>query len=161
MEPKEPGMVIMKIGLQHPKIILMPSDIQENNSRKEIPMKTRTQAFAGIVMMATFAATGLAMAGGTQNPKENAAQDRRINYLESIAGSKKELTAISTGVDALMKTVKEAKTSDDKTKMKAALEASEKHLAQMKTHTMSCMQHMDAMEKEMSKDSHMVGMKEE
>lgn len=124
-------------------------------------MKNRTHVFAGFVLVATLAATGLANAGEAKGSKENAAQDRRINYLEYIGNSKKDIASISTGVDALLKTVKEAKASDDKAKMKAALNASEKHLTDMKTHTMSCMSHMEAMEKEMSKDSHMAGMHDE
>lgn len=116
-------------------------------------MKNRTQYIAGVLMMATMAGTGITFAAGTQNQKENHAQDRRLHYLESLDKSKKDIIAISTGVDALLKAVKEAKASDDKTKMKAALDASEKHLTGMKTHSESCMKHMEAMEAEMSKDA--------
>ena len=116
-------------------------------------MKNRTQFIAGVLMMATLAGTGITFAAGTQNPKENPAQDRRIQYLESLSKSKKDIAAISTGVDALLKAIKEAKASDDKAKMKAALDASQKHLTEMKVHTESCMKHMESMETEMSKDA--------
>ena len=103
-------------------------------------MKTRN-ILSGILMMAMVAG-----AAGTQNTKENPGQDRRLNYLEYITMSKKELAAISTGVDALLKAVNEAKASNDKAKMKAALEASAKHLVEMKEHAANCMKHMESME---------------
>lgn len=120
-------------------------------------MKNRIQFIAGVLMMATVAGTGITFAAGTQNPKENTAQDRRLQYLESLSKAKKDVSAISTGVDELLKAVKEAKASDDKAKMKAALDASEKHLTGMKVHTESCMKHMESMESEMSKDAHGAG----
>lgn len=103
-------------------------------------MKTRN-FLSGILMTALVAG-----AAGTQNPKENPAQDKRANYLEYLAKSKKEVTAISTGVDDLLKTVNEAKASNDHAKMKAALEASAKHLVEMKEHAANCMKHMEHME---------------
>lgn len=112
----------------------------ETTHDKEMHMKTRN-LFSGILMMAMVAG-----AAGTQNPKENPAQDRRLNDLEYLSKSKREVTAISTGVDALLKTVNEAKASNDPAKMKAALEASSKHLGEMKEHAANCMKHMEHME---------------
>lgn len=107
--------------------------------------------------MASLAGTGLSHGAGTQNAKENPAQDRRIQYLEYLSKSKKDIGAISTGIDALLKTVKEAAATNDKAKMKAALNASEKHLLEMKANTESCMKNMESMESHMSKDGHMDG----
>lgn len=107
--------------------------------------------------MASVAGTSLSHAAGTQNQKENPAQDRRLNYLEYLSKSKKDIVAISTGIDALLKTVKEAAATNDKGKMKAALNASEKHLIEMKSHSESCMKNMESMEMDMSKDGHMEG----
>ncbi|MEO6096478.1 MAG: hypothetical protein ABIW76_12550 [Fibrobacteria bacterium] len=120
-------------------------------------MKNRTQFIAGALMMATMAGTGITFAAGNRNPKENSAQDRRIQNLEYLSKAKKDVSAISTGVDGLLKAVKEAKASDDKTKMKGVLDASEKHLMGMKTHTESCMKHMESLEAEMSKDAQVGG----
>lgn len=115
-------------------------------------MKNRISLIAGILMMATVAGTGLSHADGTKNTKENSAQDRRIQYMENMNKSKKDIMAISSSIDSLLKTVKEAKATNDKSKMKAALEASEKHLLGMKAYTESCMHNMDAMHKDMDMD---------
>lgn len=120
-------------------------------------MKNRIPLIAGITMMATVATTSLTFAGGTMSTKENVGQDRRLNYLDYLAKSKKDVGAISTGVDALLKTVREALATNDKAKMKAALSASEKHLIEMKANTESCMKNMESMESEMHKDGHMEG----
>ena len=123
-------------------------------------MKNRIQFIAGVLLMASLAGNGLSHAAGTQNPKENAAQDRRVQHLESLSKSKQDIGAISTGIDALLKTVKEAAATNDKAKMKAALNASEKHLTEMKAHTESCMKNMESMESmesRMSKEGHMEG----
>lgn len=103
-------------------------------------------------MMATVAGTGISHAAGSQLSKESSPQDRRAWYLERLSKSKKEVAAISTGVDVLLKVIKEARVSDDKAKMKAALDASQKHLTEMKVHTENCMKHMESMDAEMTKD---------
>ncbi len=59
---------------------------------------------------------------------------------------KQAVTAITTGVDGLLKTVNEAKASNDKAKMKTALEATAKHLVDMKEHAEDCMKHMNSMD---------------
>lgn len=100
---------------------------------------------AGFLMIATAA-----IADGTKNVKENASQDRRIQNLETLAKAQVEVKAIGTGVDELLKAVTEAKASGDKAKMKAALEASAKHLADMKGHVTGCEKHMSDLEKSMS-----------
>lgn len=110
-------------------------------------MKTKSPFIAGILMLAT-----LAVADGTKNIKENPAQDRRIQNLEMVAKTKTGLTAIGTGVDELLKAVNDAKASNDKAKMKAALEASAKHLSEMKSHVGECMKHMGDLESFMSSD---------
>ena len=108
-------------------------------------MKTKTPLFAGLLMIAS-----VAFADGTKNGKENAAQDRRIQYLESLSKVQNGVKAIGTGVDELLKAVTDAKASGDKAKMKAALEASAKHLSEMKGHVMDCEKHMSELEKSMS-----------
>lgn len=120
-------------------------------------MKNRFQFVAAVLLMSSIAGTGLAHAAGSQNQKENPAQDRRLNQLEYLSKSKKDIVALSTGIDGLLNTVKEAAASNDKAKMKAALVASEKHLIEMKAHSESCMKNMESMEMGMSKDEHMEG----
>lgn len=108
-------------------------------------MLKKTSFVAGLLLLASVAG-----AEGTKNVKENPAQDRRVQYLESLSKAKTEVLAIGTGVDELLKAVNEAKASGDKAKMKAALEASAKHLTEMKTHVMDCEKHMQELEQSMS-----------
>jgi peptidoglycan hydrolase CwlO-like protein len=108
-------------------------------------MLTKTPFFAGLFLLAT-----LAGAEGTKNVKENPAQDRRQAYLETLGKAQTEVKAIGTGVDELLKAVTDAKASGDKAKMKAALDATAKHLTEMKTHVMDCEKHMQELEQSMS-----------
>lgn len=104
-------------------------------------MKTPIHFLSGLLLLASVAG-----AAGTQNPKEVVGQDRRLNYLEYLSKAKVEVNEITKGVDALLKTVTEAKASNDKATMKTALEASQKHLVEMKEHAANCMKHMESME---------------
>lgn len=108
-------------------------------------MLNKTPFLAGLLLLATVAG-----AEGPKNPKESAPQDRRQAYLESLAKARAEVKIIGTGVDELLKAVDDAKASGDKAKMKAALEATAKHLTEMKSHVMDCEKHMQDLEQSMS-----------
>lgn len=120
-------------------------------------MKNQIQFLAGALLMTSVVGTGLSYAAGTQNQKENAAQDRRVQHSENLAKSKKDMGFISTGIDGLLLTVREAAATNNKGKMKAALVASEKHLIEMKTHSDNCMKNMESMDMDMSMDGRMEG----
>ena len=109
-------------------------------------MLKTTPFLAGFLMLASIAGA----ADPTKNPKENPAQDRRVQYLESLSKAQTEVKAIGTGVDDLLKAVNDAKASGDKAKMKAALDATAKHLTEMKGHVMDCEKHMSELEQSMS-----------
>ncbi|MEO7425947.1 MAG: hypothetical protein ABI036_12225 [Fibrobacteria bacterium] len=117
-------------------------------------MKIRNHFLAGILMFAAVAGTGNSFAD-SKEAKEPTPYGLRGRFPELMAKSKSEMAAISTGIDALSMMVKEASASNDKAKMKTALDASLKHLAGMKTHADNCKMHMDSMDSDMSKEGHM------
>jgi len=126
---------------------------EQKNLVKENKMKNRNIFIASIMMVTAVAGMSLAFADSKQ-AKETTPYDLRGRDPKRMAKTKMEVTAISTGIDALMVMVKEASASNNKSKMKTALDASQKHLAAMKMHADHCNYDKESMDSEMSKQGH-------
>lgn len=77
--------------------------------------------------------------------------DEGMSMMDMMGKSQTGCMATSDTLDKLLKTVQDAEKSDDKAKMKAALNLTANHITEMKGHMGQCMNMMNSMGKMMGK----------
>lgn len=76
-----------------------------------------------------------------------------MSMMDMMGDSRTSCMSTSDSLDILLKSVQEARKSDDKSKMKSALESTEAHIVQMKANMGKCVHMMGTMGKMMGGDS--------
>ncbi len=109
------------------------------------PKYTLLLAFALFATLAVAGESG--MEGNMPGSKGEMGGGMSMMEMSGKAGG--ECRMMSDTLGGLLKTVQDAKRSDDKAKMKAALEQVEGHIAGMRSHMGECMNMMGMMEKMM------------
>jgi uncharacterized protein YlxW (UPF0749 family) len=91
---------------------------------------------------------GSALAQQDQQQKPPMTQSKpQMSMDDMMNGCREHCEQTSASIDALMKTMDEAKQSNDPAKMRAALDQAQKPLADMKQHMNMCMNMMGMMQK--------------
>lgn len=107
----------------------------------------RRHANAFVVIGAALMLGGTALAQQAQQ-KPPAAQSKPEMSMDSMmTGCREHCQRTSAAMDRVMQIMEEAKQSKDVTKMRAALEAAQKPLSDMKQHMTMCTNMMGMMEK--------------
>lgn len=91
---------------------------------------------------------GSTLAQQTQQQKPSTVQEQPQMSMDGMTkGCQEHCQQTSASIDQLMKTIDEAKQSNDPAKMRAALDQAQKPLADMKQHMNMCMTMMGMMQK--------------
>lgn len=111
-------------------------------------MKSTTSLFAGLLVLTLAAGSGTSLSA-TLTRKEASPSDRQFREQTQLAEARKQVDTLATSIEDLTRLLAEAKASNDKARMKAALEAGLVHLAGMKTHADKCKRKMEGMKRHM------------
>ena len=109
----------------------------------------RHQGFLAIVAAALLSVSVVAQSqtasGRTQVPPTQPSQT--MSMPDMMKGCQEHCRSTSKTIEQLMRTIDEAKASNDPAKMRAALDRAQKPLAEMKQHMTGCMSMMSMMQK--------------
>ena len=84
---------------------------------------------------------------GQATPSQPAQRGQTMSMPDMMKNCQEHCQATSKTIDQLTRTIDEAKASNDHAKMRAALDQTQKSLAQMKEHMSGCMNMMSMMQK--------------
>ncbi len=101
------------------------------------------------LILTILAASAMLASAGAKDSPEKQAMGSGMSMMDMMGKTRGECMMTSDTLGGLLKTVQDAKKSDDKTKMKAALKRVEDHIAGMKSHMGQCMDMMGMMGKMM------------
>lgn len=108
----------------------------------------RVSKVIGMFAVAVMVATG-ASAQSAKTPQTDAQKGRQMmmSMEDMTKQCRDHCTKASKSMDDTMKMMNDAKTSNDATKMRTALDQTQKQMTEMKEHMTMCMNMMDMMQK--------------
>ena len=109
-------------------------------------MDMRNTGLAVVAALMLFAATPLVAQQQHEHEGQQAAKSAQMSMDNMMKGCQEHHQAMSQSLEQMIKTVAEAKQSNDSTKMRATLDQVQTHMTEMQQQMKSCMSMMDMMQ---------------